>query len=507
MNEPSPEVAALVDLLASCSPNGPDFPIDHPILRELQIPNPPPAIHPVGAVYTPRALVDRSLAPLPWPKDQQLRIADLACGAGAFLVGTVRRMGATPAQRAYSLRHIFGYDTCPRAVAITRMALTLAVLEVSPRPWSPIIRLRAQKIMASVQVKQVDSLFDLHDTTPFDTVIGNPPWEDAAAMCRRAPAWRALVAERYASAKGNWDLYCPFVELALDLLVPGGHLSLVLPDKIAQAEYASTVRGLMQPHLTSLHRLDSTDFNAAINPVLLQAQKGPDAVGDTAAWLLDDAPAVPQSWSPLGEWCQIFGAATVGEAYAFQALITDQPKPSDDDLRLVNTGTIDPFVHLWGRRPLRYLGRRLLHPVITANSTSEMPPKRLAQARTAKVIVAGLTKRLEAVADSEGALLPGKSTVVVVPPPGVSPDALCALLCAPCVTRMWRQQYSALALQNGYLRVGPPQLRGLSLPILTPDSPLTERLGQLARRGKTEGIAAIETLLDEAIWQMHDMAA
>jgi hypothetical protein len=55
---------------------------------------------------------------------------------------------------------------------------------------------------------------------------------------------------------------------------------------------------------------------------------------------------------PLGELAEVRGAATVAEAYAIAGLVREGP----GGLRMINSGTIDAYEHLWGRKRMRYLG-------------------------------------------------------------------------------------------------------------------------------------------------------
>src|SRR5690606_36510753 len=56
----------------------------------------------------------------------------------------------------------------------------------------------------------------------FDAVIGNPPYVDSETMTRDRPHARSAYAARWSTARGNWDLFVPFVELSLHLVRDGG---------------------------------------------------------------------------------------------------------------------------------------------------------------------------------------------------------------------------------------------------------------------------------------------
>mgnify|MGYP001256052827 FL=1 len=52
----------------------------------------------------------------------------------------------------------------------------------------------------------------------FDILLANPPYLDSERMVESDPEGRELIKSEYESTKGNWDLYIPFIELALKIL-------------------------------------------------------------------------------------------------------------------------------------------------------------------------------------------------------------------------------------------------------------------------------------------------
>jgi type I restriction-modification system DNA methylase subunit len=80
----------------------------------------------------------------------------------------------------------------------------------------------------------------------FDVVVGNPPWVRAEELSGRE---RNQLSQRYRCWRGSGpgfvhqpDLSVAFVERALELLAPGGTLSLLVPAKLATAAYGARLR-------------------------------------------------------------------------------------------------------------------------------------------------------------------------------------------------------------------------------------------------------------------------
>ncbi len=74
----------------------------------------------------------------------------------------------------------------------------------------------------------------------FDAVIGNPPYVRQELLSRAKPFLR----EAYTAFDGAADLYVYFYELGLNILKPGGRLSLIVTNKWMKAGYAQALRTL-----------------------------------------------------------------------------------------------------------------------------------------------------------------------------------------------------------------------------------------------------------------------
>lgn len=431
---------------------------------------------PPGVVYTPRpladALVELALSDGPLPG----RVLDPACGRGALLVAVLRRHPTAEA-RLRAISGLRGIDVDPTAIVFARAALALAVAELDPGRLGAAIdaALQCDLLVQDALTGPVGE--------PVDLVVANPPYEDASAMVRRSPAWRRDVADRYATASGNWDLFCPFVERCLAASRAGGTVALLVPDKLAQAPYAAAARALLQPTLRTVRHHAAGAVPASIRVLTVVAGGGPREPGDGAPWSLDTPERCVDSDDPcrvLADLASVHNAATVSEAYRIREALVECQDPGPGDLRLLTTGAIDPFAAHWGDRAQRYLRATWDHPVLPSGALPDLE-RRLARLRCPKVILAGLARRLEAVADAEGTLLPSKSTLAIIPTDDLDVHALAALLNAPSTTRRWRSAASGLALSGGYLRVTKASLESLPVPLL--DDAAWTALADLGRRG------------------------
>ena len=157
--------------------------------------------------------------------------------------------------------------------------------------------------------------------------------------------------------------------------------------------------------------------------------------------------------------------ATTKEAYELRDHLREWSDEMSNDtyVRLVNTGTIDPFRTLWSRKLTRYLGRRLSRPILLCNDLERVAPRRAPQARRHGVVLAGLARQLEAAVAVAGVLC-GKSTVQLLPEPSVCPYALAAWLNSSPIRRLYRGLFAYRGFGEGAMNIGPRQVRQLPIP-------------------------------------------
>ena len=80
-----------------------------------------------------------------------------------------------------------------------------------------------------------------------------------------------------------------------------------------------------------------------------------------------------------------------------------------------STGLIDPGVCLWGRRRCRYLRRDFERPVVPDDATlPDALLRRLQKVRRPKILVGGLSNRVEAFLDRDGVYCGAVSTYTIV---------------------------------------------------------------------------------------------
>ncbi len=253
-----------------------------------------------GIYYTPvevtRRLVEQTLgarcAGSPVEALEGIRVIDPACGSGAFLLAACdylveRRLAVEPGvdraavTRAVVGRNIFGVDLDEYAIEITRRSLVLKTLARPDRVGAggaPALNLRCG-----------DSLLGAAPGVgSFDVVIGNPPWGQKGIDASEAT--KAVVRERYASARGIFDWFRPFVELGVGLLAPDGAFGMVLPDIVLLKDYEATRALLLESlALTHIDWLGMVFPQATIDAVTIVGRRRAEAESRIRVAIHDEA--------------------------------------------------------------------------------------------------------------------------------------------------------------------------------------------------------------------------
>jgi predicted type IV restriction endonuclease len=490
-----------------------------------------------------------------------LRILDPACGSGSFLIGAYQYLldfhrdyyAKEPAKhkkvlyqgkgkqwfltidekKKILLNNIYGVDIDSQAAEVTKLSLLLKVLENETQESLRLFHERAlpdlgnnikcgnsligpdfyQKqqlnLFGDEQQRKINAFDWQKEFAPifkqggFDAVIGNPPYVDSEWMTQFLAKERNYCTSHYRSASGNWDIFCVFIEKALELCKPNGYSGMIVPNKLGSAPYASATRSILTINNQLILLRDYSHvpvFPVAVYPIVYVVRRiSPKSaksanyermqISETSQIICGESheleysryfsePDQPwqifsaiggsnlidrlRSYPSLDTIAEVVGAATVSEAYEIKSLIREHSRGTSADLMLINSGTIDRYHSLWGLKPCRYIKDAYLRPIIPINSEKNLPPKRLKQAKSPKIIVAGMTKQLECTVDLNGTFLAGKSTCLIFP----STDLryLLGLMNSKLLAFYYRAIYGGIALAGGYLRIGSPQLRTLPVP-------------------------------------------
>lgn len=331
----------------------------------------------------------------------------------------------------------------------------------------------------------------------FDIVIANPPYIDSETMTRTMPDLRKIYTKTFSVAKGNWDMFLLFVELGISLNKPKGICTMIVPNKLIAADYASETRHYISNYYLNTVRDYSNVVvfdNVAVYPIVFLIEKDTNDLFETSCAVMNSISSyetetkiwwkdfrVEKNWdrffnvSPLqnsiidkvkrgkrlGEIATVRGAATVNEAYEIKKLLTEKRNISEQDKCFINTGTIDRYLTTWSVDKTQYIKDGYYCPVVNINQLESLYPTRAYETNSEKIVIGGMTKVLECYYDN-GKCLAGKSTTIVYDSQ-ISLKYICAILNSKLLSWYYSVYYNSLSLAGGFYRIGAPQIKELPI--------------------------------------------
>lgn len=339
----------------------------------------------------------------------------------------------------------------------------------------------------------------------FDAVIGNPPYVDSENMVKNLPDERAYLSDRYLAAKGNWDLYVPFWELAIGLVNNQGNTSLITPNKWVSIGYGKALRELVWQHVyrigdfSAIRVFEDSGIFAVVIFMCKTKKNEAEVEVFGEGYSLISHQTVPQKMlQDCQRWGVIFSfylpilqkiwatsqnlsnvataeeAFTVSQAYELQPLLHESDCCTEDHFNFVVTGTIDRYASLWGVETTTYLKNGYIHPVIDKSKLLNKFPKRYQQANSIKIIISGI-RHFECFFDEDKSTLAGKSTVIVRSfQDKHNGRVLMTLLNSTLMKFYIKESYGALAMDEG-INFSAPLVSELPIQIITFATPDKER--------------------------------
>src|SRR5579884_2925901 len=234
-----------------------------------------------GHFSTPPPLVEQILDACgytPAHDLSQIRVLDPACGSGNFLAGVARRLSAFAHDNNLAVKHhlsliqrnLWGFDPDPISCFLAEMQLR-AILSAEASLH--------KKRIPSLHIHQADCLaFPWEQSQPVDLFLANPPYLAAKNT--------DLSGYRVSWQHGQVDSYLLFLDLALQIVRPGGWIGLVLPDPVLARVNATHQRRLLLRETTIHHLWHLAGvFPAYVGAAVLIAQKSPPPQMHQVAWV------------------------------------------------------------------------------------------------------------------------------------------------------------------------------------------------------------------------------
>jgi len=336
----------------------------------------------------------------------------------------------------------------------------------------------------------------------FDIVIGNPPYIDSEYMVKNDAQTREYLKEKFQTTKGNWDIFIPFVEFAFTILKNNGNFSYIIPNKLLGAKYAKYLIDFLLTKKIEVIRDYSRENifkKADVYPVVISVTNTQPQNQDIIFFEpmknisqvkytngisfktvkndpnLDKYFAEQQTINIINKIKEhkslekkvslISDASTVSEAYILKEKIINSKKQTNDFKKIINTGTIDPYKILWGKKPMRYIKDKYEKPIIKHTDLKEISKKRYKQSISNKIIIAGMSKIIEAVFD-DGKILAAKSTNIILDDNIDKLKFILGILNSKLMSFYVTNYFHSNKMAGGYINISPRLLKMLPIPTI-----------------------------------------
>ena len=257
-------------------------------------------------VTTPNFIVSRIVEevlgkkaqPIPFSDLLSLRIADIACGSGAFLLEAFQQLCDLAIDKLtvenpdvliptnigtfklpYEIKRellttcIFGIDSDYNAVEAAKFGLLLKLLENEEinslgesLPYLPTLNDNLRWGNSLIESNDVERLSQEDQNTinpfnfgeeKFDVIIGNPPYMSTEHIKKYLPLEKPVYSSKYRSAYKQYDKYFVFTERAISLLGNEGILGYIIPSKLMKVGAGLRLRELLSRNEGGLYSLVS----------------------------------------------------------------------------------------------------------------------------------------------------------------------------------------------------------------------------------------------------------
>jgi hypothetical protein len=304
----------------------------------------------------------------------------------------------------------------------------------------------------------------------FDIVIGNPPYVSAVEMAR-SDIQKAYFKTQYPEATGAYDIYVLFLLKTLELISKNGIYIWIIPNKFIVADYAKETKNkLLQNGL--LFSIDVSVFNvfenASVYPIIIYGQKGQETkfqellletYSDLESRKFKQVTKLKRHKS-FADFGILFSSGATGfEAQKLKEIVTESE--DENTIPFIVSGSIDRY--LYNNVNVRFMGLKLKTAFMAYSD--KIATSKWNFWKKEKIIIAGMTKVIEAVYEKESLAL-GVGVYAIHGYGGFNPYFLTAILNSKFLSYYINVEFKDKHLAGGYLAINKSTLE--KLPLIKP---------------------------------------
>lgn len=373
----------------------------------------------------------------------------------------------------------------------------------------------------------------------FDLVIGNPPYISNKDMHKkRMQAEISFFDDHYLSSKsGNYDIYVPFIEKGIMLCNAEREITFIVPNKFVIAKYSQELLNLIYREYSFKSFTDLSDFNvfeeASVYPIIISIIKGGistnickkqevaldkntlsikkiidwDYINHTSASSSNDIEdLIIRKIEQIKNinYSLTYSPGINGFQFTNYGKCVTEGKTSKLSRRLVVTGGIDRYVILDTKT--RYRGIDYKEPYINYDEEIISPAK-WTLFSSHKIIVAGMTKKIEAALDESGTIAPAVSVYSVLGPIEILKYTL-AILNSKLIDWYFKLRFKDKHLAGGYISINAKLLE--KIPIADNGSKhnlilLCDKVVSAKKADSNSNTSKLEKEIDHVVYKIYGL--
>jgi len=204
-----------------------------------------------GAIYTPdnirEYITQQSFDSLNKKSLKNIKIVDIACGCGGFLIDASRELRAktNKSYKKIFQENIYGVDI--QNYSVERAEILLSLLAITENE---------DEKEFTFNIYQGDSLKYDWKEKKFDLILGNPPYVCSRNMDDKT---KRLMKNWSSCKTGHPDLYIPFFQIGLELLKPKGVLGFITVNTFIHSVNGRAIREYFEDKKVKLTIIDFGD--------------------------------------------------------------------------------------------------------------------------------------------------------------------------------------------------------------------------------------------------------
>ena len=212
-----------------------------------------------GAIYTPKNIREyitkQSFNQLKDKHIEQIKIADIACGCGGFLIDAsleIKKITNKSFKNIFQ-ENIFGVDIQEYSIERTKILLSLLAIKYGEDEKEFQFNLYIANSLEFEWFKEDNQIIK---NKGFDLILGNPPYVCSRNMDDNT---KELMQKWTTCKTGHPDLYIPFFQIGYELLTPNGILGFITVNTFMQSVNGRAIREYFSENKVLLKIIDFKD--------------------------------------------------------------------------------------------------------------------------------------------------------------------------------------------------------------------------------------------------------